>query len=82
MEKLDRYSANLQILQLLSKLVEAYPDWRFQQILQNVDISTRDGKDLFYEESVDTLNTMKKNPIIRASANLTKFNGRMSCTVH
>lgn len=67
MEKLDRYSANLQILQLLSELVKAYPDWRFQQILQNVDISTRDGKDLFYEESVDTLNTMKKNPIVRAS---------------
>lgn len=70
MEKLDRYSANLQILQLLSELVEAYPDWRFQQILQNVDISTRDGKDLFYEESVDT---MKKNPIIRASDQFNKI---------
>lgn len=70
MEKLDRYSANLQILQLLSELVEAYPDWRFQQILQNVDISTRDGKDLFYEESV---NTMKKNPIIRASDQFNKI---------
>ena len=73
MEKLDRYSANLQILQLLSKLVEAYSDWRFQQILQNVDISTRDGKDLFYEESVDTLNTMKKNPIIRVSDQFNKI---------
>lgn len=73
MERLDRYSANLQILQLLSELVEAYPDWRFQQILQNVDISTRDGKDLFYEESVDTLNTMKKNPIIRASDQFNKI---------
>ena len=66
MEKLDRYSANLQILQLLSKLVEAYPDWRFQQILQNVDISTRDGKDLFYEESVDTLTTLINNPTVSA----------------
>lgn len=73
MEKLDRYSANLQILQLLSELVEAYPDWRFQQILQNADISTCDGKDLFYEESVDTLNTMKKNPIIRASDQFNKI---------
>lgn len=50
--------------------LDRYPDWRFQQILQNVDISTRDGKDLFYEESVDT---MKKNPIIRASDQFNKI---------
>lgn len=53
--------------------LDRYSDWRFQQILQNVDISTRDGKDLFYEESVDTLNTMKKNPIIRVSDQFNKI---------
>lgn len=58
-----RYDANLKIVEILGDLVAAYPDWRFQQILQNIDITPRDGKDLFYEESVDTLNKVLKNPI-------------------
>lgn len=60
-----RYDANLKIVEVLGDIVAAYPDWRFQQILQNIDITPRDGKDLFYEESVDTLNGVLKNPIVR-----------------
>ena len=41
-----------------------HPNWRFQQILQNVGISSREGKDLFYEESVDTLNRLRENCLI------------------
>lgn len=57
----SRYDANLQIVMILNDLVS---DWRFQQILQNVGISSREGKDLFYEESVDTLNRLRENCLI------------------
>ena len=40
-----RYDANLKIVEILGDLVAAYPDWRFQQILQNIDITQRDEKD-------------------------------------
>ena len=60
----SRYDANLQIVMILNDLVSEHPDWRFQQILQNVDISSREGKDLFYEESVDTLNRLRENCLI------------------
>lgn len=62
----SRYDANLKIVEILGDLVAAHPDWRFQQILQNIDITSRDGKDLFYEESIDTLNEVLKNPIVRS----------------
>lgn len=57
----NRYDANLQIVIILNDLVSEHPDWRFQQILQNMGISSREGKDLFYEESVDTLNRLLEN---------------------
>lgn len=60
----SRYDANLQIVMILNDLVSEHPDWRFQQILQNVSISSREGKDLFYEESVDTLNRLRENCLI------------------
>lgn len=60
----SRYDANLQIVMILNDLVSEHPDWRFQQILQNIGISSREGKDLFYEESVDTLNRLHKNYLI------------------
>ena len=60
----SRYDANLQIVMILNDLVSEHPDWRFQQILQNVGISSREGKDLFYEESVDTLNRLRRNCLI------------------
>lgn len=59
-----RYESNQKIIEILSKLVERFPQWRFQQILQNVDIASRDGEDLFYEESYDTLTTLTNNTIV------------------
>nr|UVX74692.1 MAG: Protein of unknown function (DUF1040) [Bacteriophage sp.]UVX91155.1 MAG: Protein of unknown function (DUF1040) [Bacteriophage sp.]DAW05340.1 MAG TPA: Protein of unknown function (DUF1040) [Caudoviricetes sp.] len=61
-----RYESNQKIIEILSKLVERFPQWRFQQILQNVDIASRDGEDLFYEESYDTLTTLINNPTVSA----------------
>ena len=62
----QRYESNQKIIEILSKLVERFPQWRFQQILQNVDIAPRDGEDLFYEESYDTLTTLINNPTVSA----------------
>lgn len=59
-----RYDANLQIISILNDLVSQHPDWRFQQILQNINLTSSDGKDLFYEESVDTLHKILENPIV------------------
>lgn len=61
-----RYESNQRIVEILSELVEKFPQWRFQQILQNVDIAPRDGEDLFYEESYDTLTTLINNPTVSA----------------
>lgn len=61
-----RYESNQRIVEILSELVERFPQWRFQQILQNVDIASRDGEDLFYEESYDTLTTLINNPTVSA----------------
>lgn len=61
-----RYESNQKIIEILSKLVERFPQWRFQQILQNVDIASRDGEDLFYEESYDTLTALINNPTVSA----------------
>lgn len=63
-EFISRYDANLQIVLILNDLVAKYPDWRFQQILQNVGISSKEGKDLFYEESITTLNRLRENCLI------------------
>lgn len=62
----QRYESNQRIVEILSELVEKFPQWRFQQILQNVDIASRDGEDLFYEESYDTLTTLINNPTVSA----------------
>lgn len=61
-----RYESNQRIVEILSELVEKFPQWRFQQILQNVDIASRNGEDLFYEESYDTLTTMTNNATVRS----------------
>lgn len=61
-----RQEANREILRAISAQVEAHPELRFHQILQNMNISQTQmigeapneemvGKDQFYEESVDTL---------------------------
>lgn len=45
-------------------LLRFYPSWwRFQQILQNVDVASRNGEDLFYE---DTLTALTNNTIVRS----------------
>ena len=61
-----RYESNQRIVEILSELVEKFPQWRFQQILQNVDVASRNGEDLFYEESYDTLTTLINNPTVSA----------------
>lgn len=60
---MTRKEANIQILSELSKLVEKYPDMRFIQLLEAVDISDpmkRHGKDIYYEESSYTLEYIKE----------------------
>ena len=64
----NRQSANFELVRKLSELVIAYPHLRFGQILINFDFietisNTYDEetyiKDLFNEESVDTLKRVK-----------------------
>lgn len=50
-----RQTYNRFIIDKLADAVEAYPDWRFQQILQNLNIVIP-GSDMWYQESVDTYN--------------------------
>lgn len=65
-----RQEANVEILQMLGEAVMKYPDLRFGQILVNLGIieyerntydETLVAKDPFNEESVVTLNRMRKN---------------------
>ena len=60
----QRYESNQRIVEILSELVEKFPQWRVQQILQNASITSNDEEDLFYEESYDTLTTMTNNAIV------------------
>lgn len=53
---------NKVIITILTELVEKYPEWRFQQLLVNVGISTLE--DVFYEESVRTLDLMLRNTTV------------------
>ena len=52
----QRQTANLEILKILDMIVNRFPYLRFTQILTNLNLD----KDLFYEESVDTLAHIKK----------------------
>ena len=54
MSKMTRLEANRKLIAKLAAIVEMQPDWRFHQILQNFDITSR-GCDQFYEESTETL---------------------------
>ena len=56
---MNRQEANRQILELVSKAVEAFHDWRFHQILQNIGVE-QPGQDQWYEESEETLCNIKK----------------------
>jgi len=55
MAKPSRYQANCQVMAKLQRILDANPDWRFHQALQNCGISLRGVSDQFYEESEDTL---------------------------
>lgn len=57
----NRQLYNRQLLHTISYFVENCPDWRFHQILQNIGITTRDGGDMFYEESFETLERLKNS---------------------
>lgn len=62
---MTRQAANYEILNILYAIVEKHPDWRFHQILQNLDVNIRDVKtlrclDQFYEESEETLKRVKQ----------------------
>lgn len=71
-----RQASNRNILAAISAMVETYPDLRFHQILQNIDcVILKEVKsgganpkpasltcpDLFYEESVDTLDRINES---------------------
>ena len=65
---MERQKYNKLILEILSKLVEKYPDLRFGQILVNTDIITYKNdydemvpRDPYYEEPEVTLERMKNN---------------------
>lgn len=61
MEKYNlRQEYNRKILEALTKVIEDFPDWRFQQILQNLNIVVP-GEDAWYQESVDTFTRLPKN---------------------
>ena len=59
---------NLKIIEVLTKIIENNPEWRFQQILWNCGIISRNYndqdeleiEDKFYENSEITLNTLQK----------------------
>ena len=55
----QRQSANREILEMIAKIVEQQPDWRFGQILFNLGIVSYDSGDVFFDESVDILHRMK-----------------------
>ena len=54
-----RYEANKELIQNLSAYVELYPDLRFGQILEGFGFVVQDS-DLFNEESVDTLERVRR----------------------
>jgi hypothetical protein len=54
-----RYEANKELIQNLSAYVELYPEFRFGQILEGFGFVVQDS-DLFNEESVDTLERVRR----------------------
>jgi hypothetical protein len=54
-----RYALNKEILGILADLVEAFPEQRFGQILTNYVFPNYREKDIFFEESLETLKTLK-----------------------
>lgn len=55
----NRQKYNICILKLIADVVKQYPDLRFHQILQILEIETPDDEDLFNEESKVTFEKIK-----------------------
>lgn len=53
-----RKESNLEILEKIKELIERFPEQRFGQIIANYVFPEYMSKDIFYEESVDTLKSM------------------------
>jgi len=53
---MTRQEANEEILKYLALYVKTYPDWRFEQILENIGF---DHYVDFYRESLETLEKIK-----------------------
>jgi hypothetical protein len=62
---MNRLEANQKIINLLSATVEQHPDWRFNEILQNLDVYCPTHVDQYYEESEATLKRVKQMVTIR-----------------
>ena len=62
---MNRQEENRKILKKLSEIVENFTDWRFQQILWNLGIISRDENmnivDRYYEESSETFKIVDGN---------------------
>lgn len=63
---MSQQPANRKLISLLSDMVEQFPDWRFHQILSNVQVNLPDTTefkclDLFYEDSEDTLKRVEQH---------------------
>jgi len=57
---MTRQQANEQIMECIREAINAFPDWRFHQILQNIGVE-QPAIDQWYEESVDTLKNINTN---------------------
>ena len=59
----SRKIANRVVLLIIDNVIEMCPDWRFNQLLQNINITKRD-EDLFYEESKTTLEHVLQDKLV------------------
>ena len=59
----NRWFYNKQIINILKDIVEAHPQLRWHQILQ--DCGIEEIQDLFYEESSKTYNKSKVSKIVK-----------------
>lgn len=59
----DRQFYNKQIISILKNIVEAYPQLRWHQILQ--DCGIEEIQDLFYEESSKTYSKLRDSKIVK-----------------